>query len=91
MDLPFLSLSDQLQKESGGSFNPYSNGSSFFMIDDEKSILDYLDSFNPYSNGSSFFITQNHQQTIYPRCFNPYSNGSSFFIPYFWTLQFLEN
>ena len=37
-------------------FNPYSNGSSFFIF--IKNNYGFLKiSFNPYSNGSSFFIT----------------------------------
>ena len=37
------------------SFNPYSNGSSFFITSKLTIILKSL-CFNPYSNGSSFFI-----------------------------------
>ena len=38
------------------SFNPYSNGSSFFIARVYKYARVYGGGFNPYSNGSSFFI-----------------------------------
>ena len=36
-------------------FNPYSNGSSFFIYNKKETQKD-IHGFNPYSNGSSFFI-----------------------------------
>ena len=55
MDLLFLFASMTTFLNVLESFNPYSNGSSFFIL----RVSDYYDTiagFNPYSNGSSFFI-----------------------------------
>ena len=61
-------------------FNPYSNGSSFFIIFDINVCVFIVPRFNPYSNGSSFFIIFIVSISAPVRRFNPYSNGSSFFI-----------
>ena len=55
MDLPFLSNIFYFIVSGNSRFNPYSNGSSFFII--EQVLHDLGEKcFNPYSNGSSFFI-----------------------------------
>ena len=84
MDLPFLSGVMYSTGKEVVSFNPYSNGSSFFIIDeDAEDGMDVM-GFNPYSNGSSFFIPAPAicEYMLVFR-FNPYSNGSSFFIVLF--------
>ena len=55
MDLPFLSEDFEVLIFAYSRFNPYSNGSSFFI---HLNFVASLESFcfNPYSNGSSFFI-----------------------------------
>ena len=56
MDLPFLSGFAERFSSNVTSFNPYSNGSSFFISYYVISNFRTGISFNPYSNGSSFFI-----------------------------------
>ena len=59
MDLPFLSEVTALNPTCVSGFNPYSNGSSFFILK-EKFQKEDMQGFNPYSNGSSFFIIVPH-------------------------------
>ena len=79
MDLPFLSVEWSIGQLIYRSFNPYSNGSSFFIILSENikmsihvSILILMD--------LPFLLLKERSETIVKICFNPYSNGSSFFI-----------
>ena len=58
MDLLFLSLPTVKTVGRAFCFNPYSNGSSFFIISRNRLHSVRYTGFNPYSNGSSFFITQ---------------------------------
>ena len=46
----------EMEKIDRVSFNPYSNGSSFFIQQDLMPTKESRNRFNPYSNGSSFFI-----------------------------------
>ncbi len=81
MDLPFLYLNAIGTFVVERSFNPYSNGSSFFIFGYVISLDSNRLCFNPYSNGSSFFINYHtSEEKQYGLSFNPYSNGSSFFI-----------
>ena len=57
MDLPFLSPKSSRQSVTEVRFNPYSNGSSFFIHGKQQSFYKKAFGFNPYSNGSSFFIS----------------------------------
>ena len=83
MDLPFLSMDDIANIKANYCFNPYSNGSSFFIRIIFRGLDKTSKSFNPYSNGSSFFIHNTSQEEMTNTdSFNPYSNGSSFFIPF---------
>ena len=80
MDLPFLFEYSLKFEESPPSFNPYSNGSSFFIlvkgkivVEEEKvSILILMD--------LPFLCNIGGSDTPLLSGFNPYSNGSSFFI-----------
>ena len=54
MDLPFLLKKAMNSKIFTVSFNPYSNGSSFFILKGIVKTLKISKCFNPYSNGSSF-------------------------------------
>ena len=80
MDLPFLLQHQKAKSKSTASFNPYSNGSSFFMLfiltttkhNRKVSILILMDLpflSKKYDNSNAYFLS-----------FNPYSNGSSFVI-----------
>ena len=58
MDLPFLFNVCAFIVPRKTRFNPYSNGSSFFILYLLISLTILILCFNPYSNGSSFFIAQ---------------------------------
>ena len=58
MDLPFLSHRRLPAGDVLVGFNPYSNGSSFFITFRERGEVIENICFNPYSNGSSFFISE---------------------------------
>ena len=81
MDLPFLSRVYEIRELRKECFNPYSNGSSFFMLHSTQviclvtvvSILILMDL--PF-----LLRTLIYQNGIHLGSFNPYSNGSSFFI-----------
>ena len=80
MDLPFLFYSSAYTSDTKKCFNPYSNGSSFFIT-----LL-------TLSNGSvlwvsililmdlPFLLYALNPDLVVSVGFNPYSNGSSFFI-----------
>ena len=57
MDLPFLCINAPVLVLSSLGFNPYSNGSSFFIPLSERGDIILYIRFNPYSDGSSFFIS----------------------------------
>ena len=80
MDLPFLYQVEEIIMSLGTRFNPYSNGSSFFM--------GYICYPNAYLSQVSILILMDlpflYGGDLKPgektESFNPYSNGSSFFI-----------
>ena len=64
MDLPFLFVAGFFMDFLISSFNPYSNGSSFFIRRNGNTGYCKDVCFNPYSNGSSFFIFSTNSFTL---------------------------